>query len=36
LQAQPAPCEKRVRRTGSVVVTDRSYDRHGEPLPAPP
>src|SRR4029450_535852 len=27
LQAQPAPCEKRVRRTGSGVVTDRSYGR---------
>jgi hypothetical protein len=27
LHAQPAPCEKCVRRTGSVVVTGRSYDR---------
>src|SRR5918995_780982 len=26
LHAQPAPCEKRVRRTGSVAVTHRWYD----------
>src|SRR5439155_17130659 len=34
LQAQPAPCEKRVRRTGSVRVTSRSYDRPAGRLPA--